>query len=66
MYKFPDAVLSAYVGTGEPMDKAGAYAVQGKGAFLIKKVEGSWTNIVGLPLGSLMQVLLISNAVSPV
>jgi len=39
-----------YVKTGEPMDKAGAYAVQGLGAAIVKRVEGSYTNVVGLPL----------------
>lgn len=66
MHRFPDAVLSAYIRSGEPMDKAGAYAIQGKGAFLIEKVEGSWTNIVGLPLGSLIRIMLGKSAISPV
>lgn len=66
MHKFPDAALSAYIRSGEPMDKAGAYAIQGKGAFLIQRVEGSWTNIVGLPLGSLIRVMLENNVISPV
>ncbi len=39
-----------YLATGEPMDKAGAYAVQGLGAALVDWVEGSYTNVVGLPL----------------
>ena len=42
--------IEAYVKSGEPMDKAGAYAAQGKGAALIQSVEGSYTNVVGLPL----------------
>ncbi len=46
-----------YVGTGEPMDKAGAYAIQGCGAVLIRAVEGCYTNVIGLPLPKLMEML---------
>ena len=42
-----------YVATGEPMDKAGAYALQGRGVLLTSGIEGSWSNIVGLPLEAL-------------
>lgn len=46
-----------YVATGEPMDKAGAYAVQGIGAMFIDSIHGSYTNVVGLPLALLFQML---------
>ena len=49
--------IQGYVDTGEPMDKAGAYACQGIGAFLIARVEGSYTNVVGLPLGQVIDTL---------
>jgi len=49
----PESVVRWYVSTGEPMDKAGAYAVQGLGGLLVAGVEGSWTNVVGLPVEKL-------------
>lgn len=48
------AEIRAYVETGEPMDKAGAYAVQGLGGTLVKKVEGSWDNVIGLPVAEVL------------
>ena len=45
-----DEVIDWYVATGEPLDKAGAYAIQGAGAVLVESVEGSVSNIIGLPL----------------
>jgi nucleoside triphosphate pyrophosphatase len=42
--------IAWYVGTGEPLDRAGAYAIQGLGALLVEQVRGNYTNVVGLPL----------------
>ena len=44
------AEIDAYIDTGEPFDRAGAYAIQGEGAHLVDRVEGSYTNVIGLPL----------------
>lgn len=49
--------LKAYIHTGEPMDKAGAYGVQGKGALLVEKIQGDFFNVMGLPLLRLSQML---------
>ncbi|MBQ7738062.1 MAG: septum formation protein Maf [Desulfovibrionaceae bacterium] len=57
-HQFPEEILQSYVVTGEPLDKAGAYAIQGMGAFLIEKIEGSWSTVVGLPVCRLAQELL--------
>jgi septum formation protein len=46
-----------YGQTGEPRDKAGAYAIQGKGAFCVQEIRGSYTNVVGLPVTEVLQAL---------
>ena len=42
--------IETYIATGEPFDRAGAYAIQGEGAHLVERVDGSYTNVIGLPL----------------
>jgi septum formation protein len=54
---FAENVAQAYVATEEPMDKAGAYGIQGQGAFLVKEIQGSYSNVVGLPLCELLAML---------
>lgn len=49
--------IEGYIKTGEPMDKAGAYGIQGVGAFMVKEVRGSYTNVVGLPLVEVLEAL---------
>lgn len=52
--------INEYIETGEPMDKAGAYAIQGKGSALVECYSGSWTNIVGLPVETVKSLLRIA------
>lgn len=55
MYRISKAEIAEYVRSGEPVDKAGAYGVQGKAAAFIKTVRGEYSNVVGLPVGRLYQ-----------
>lgn len=52
-----DEEIRGYVATGESLDKAGGYAIQGRGAALVERLDGSYTNVVGLPLETLTQLL---------
>ena len=63
---WPEAVLAAYAATGEPDDKAGAYAIQGQGAVLVEAVDGSWSTVVGLPVSRLAQEMLSRGWLTPV
>jgi len=62
---FETSVLQSYVNTGDPLDKAGAYGIQGIGTFLVHSIEGSYSNVVGLPLTQLLNTLLQYNIIYP-
>jgi septum formation protein len=57
MRDIPDDELEAYVASGEPLGKAGGYAIQGSGAVFVERVEGCFFNVVGLPLPALYDIL---------
>jgi septum formation protein len=61
----PDEEIEAYLASGEPMDKAGAYAIQGRAAYMIRRIAGSYTNVVGLPLTELEETLSAEFGVKP-
>jgi septum formation protein len=52
-----ESEIAGYIASGEPMDKAGSYAIQGLGSFMVRRIEGSYTNVVGLPLCEVVEVL---------
>lgn len=53
-----EAEIEWYIQTGEPFDKAGAYAIQGLGTFLVRSISGSYTNVVGLPVCEVIEALI--------
>ena len=57
MYPITEEEIREYVATGEPMDKAGAYGIQGRAAIFVKGIQGDYNNVVGLPVSRLYQEL---------
>lgn len=64
-HRFPEEVLEGYVRTGEPMDKAGSYGIQGIGSFLVDRIQGSCTNVIGLPVSELIDDMLRLGIIRP-
>ena len=60
----PDQLLQAYATSSEPLDKAGAYSIQGLGTFLVRSISGSYNNVVGLPIEVLLQDLVSLGVIS--
>lgn len=56
--------IDAYLATGEPMHKAGAYAIQGVGAFLVRRIRGSHSNVIGLPVCEVVEALRTLGAIA--
>lgn len=57
MRNYSDQEVNDYIATGEPMDKAGSYAIQGKGSSLVAEIDGCYNNVVGFPLCELVKLL---------
>jgi len=57
MRHLDDTTIREYIATGEPMDKAGAYGIQGYGAILVERIEGDYFTVMGLGLGRLVGLM---------
>lgn len=63
--KLTENEIEWYIQTDEPFDKAGAYAIQGLGTFLVKQIHGSYTNVVGLPVCEVIEYLIREGVIGP-
>ncbi len=64
-FSHPSELLNAYAQTAEPLDKAGSYSIQGVGSFLVKSIQGSYNNVVGLPMEKLLQDFFRLSVIQP-
>jgi septum formation protein len=62
--KLTEKEINWYINSGEPFDKAGAYAIQGIGTFLVKRINGSYTNVVGLPVCEVLEFLISAGIIN--
>ena len=65
MVDFNRNTAAAYVATGEPLDKAGSYGIQGRGGCLVERIDGSYSNVVGLPVAELVADLERLGVIAP-
>ncbi len=63
-HAWSENVLINYANSQEPLDKAGSYAIQGQGSFLVSSINGSWSNVVGLPITSIVDILIKNSIIS--